>query len=86
MRTELPEKWCIQLGDNYNIINNWGRGYWGPTTGWGDLMRKKYMFCNFKEKRCSSSDTRWDFEEITFEEFKYLVLKEPILQPTYEIY
>ena len=89
MRTELPKRWHVLVKeDNKKILSEWiGVSLQiGKITG---ICSDINEFNNGKGhnpygdiKGCS-----YDFgEEITFEEFKVLVLKEQPLEPNYEIY
>jgi hypothetical protein len=69
-------RFSVKLRDNYEIINNWGREYFTPNPGWGNLLKQEYMICDLKKVFCSSSDDKTNYQEITFEEFKKYILKE----------
>lgn len=77
----LPEKWCIKLKDNYDIINKWGKDYWENITGWGNLnISSEYMICSFKDKICTSANSTNGYIEITFEQFKKSILKQETME------
>ena len=77
----LPEKWCIKLKDNYDIINKWGKDYWENITSWGSLnASSEYMICSFKDKICTSANSTNGYIEITFEQFKKSILKQETMK------
>lgn len=77
----LPEKWCIKLKDNYDIINKWGKDYWENITSWGSLnASSEYMICSFKDKICTSANSTNGYIEITFEQFKKSILKQETME------
>lgn len=78
MRTKLPKEWCVNPKNRNQdkILKDWrGGGYAGTT--------KNSAVCSDKYWIHYPSDR---YEEITFEEFQILVLKEPNLEQHYEIY
>jgi len=88
MRTELPEKWCIKI-DGGGIISQTLKKYASENklekdTHWtfSNTAFPYYYISN--GKFTNFSNPRGD--EITFEEFKLLVLNQPKPEPTYEIY
>lgn len=79
---EIPKKWCIKLKDHYDVINNWGKEYFTPITGWGNLARHNtYLRCNFKTNDCTSTEDVTGYYEITFEEFEKYILNKQIDVP-----
>jgi len=83
MRTELPEKWCIQTTlENCKVLSKWRTDaeISGSSIG-GWLMYPGYM-----DKIGYNVTSKPDVEEITFEEFEILVLKIKPREPQYEIY
>ena len=79
---ELPKKWCVRLDkETQSTINRWGNKTFDT---WGDLQLEwgKYMTSKYPENSASSSsnETKNGHTEITFEQFKKYVLKEPKLK------
>jgi len=86
MRTELPELWCVKRNkDNYNIINSWFIKNQKRNYSYSNSSGFVHSSC-LKDLWINSTSKDKDHIEITFEEFKYLILKEKPLEPIYEIY
>lgn len=74
MLKELPENIAVKFTlENRDIINSWGRNRWKHK--WGNMNSGNYMVWDGKDY-CTSYDSLEGFIEITFEDFKRLVLKE----------
>jgi len=84
MRTILPEKWYIQTtSENVDILSKWRTDGQISERNLGGYL----MYPGFNNKKGYNVPyIPSEGEEITFEEFKTLVLGEPYPEPNYEIY
>lgn len=79
MLKELPKYIAVKFTpENRNIINSWGKSHW--KNKWGDINFNNYMIWD-SENYCIGSDKICGYTEISFEDFKRLVLdnNEPII-------
>ena len=89
MRTELPEKWCIKAANKEEgkVLFPFHNG--SNICRWEIENNAHYeCYANYIDNKYSHSSKLVNqyFEEITFEEFKVLILKEQPLEPNYEVY
>ena len=89
MRNKLPNKWVVERnnGNSNEILSFFNKG-----CGKKYIIGTYFHFPNFRDMKGFSYGNHTSghiisgYEEITFEEFKILVLKEKPLEPNYEIY
>ncbi len=85
MRTELPKKWFIQTNkENRHVLSEWRTDSAISDSGVGGYL----MYPGYVEGKVGYNvlTKPRDMEELTFEEFKTLVLKIKPPEPQYEIY
>ena len=70
---KLPEKWYIEVGENAEIINKWKQ-----TTGFTEKA-SNYKYMAYRGDGYNFKSDYPEYSEITIEQFKQYVLKEPVI-------
>lgn len=82
VRQQLPEKWCIRVTEENNIV----LGKWRSA---GTLSKNLNGYCLSSYYNCIgyyASCKHNDYEEITFEEFEIHILKTKPLNSVIEVW
>lgn len=85
MRTELPEKWCIEITkENLEVLNNWRTHHTLTQNEMGEFLMYPDYPKSYNDAVGYCVPENPGVVEITFEEFKHFILKENLPKENYK--